>query len=65
MMRFWKKESEESHKAKRKPRVTDDNQLMRNFNQLLLQRERLHKKFVDEAWRLEKKRSREPPHYVR
>ena len=59
-MGFWKKAE-----AKTKRKVQDPERMVKQYNRLLLAREMLHSKLVGEAERLERKRSREPPHYVR
>jgi hypothetical protein len=60
---FWKR----AKKAEAKPqgKVQDSERMMRQYNQFLVNRERLHKKLVDAAWSLERKRSRGGPVYVR
>ena len=62
-MGFWKRTKKAEVKTKRK--VQDPEKMMRQYNHLLVHREMLHRKLVDEAGRLEKKRSQKGPAYVR
>ena len=61
IMRLWKR----TEKAKAKRKVQDPEKMMRQYNQFLVHREMLHRKLVDEAGRLERKRSQQGPAYVR
>jgi hypothetical protein len=60
-MRFWNRRKEvDKGKRKRKVRSLGD-----EYNNLLLTHERQRNRLIQEAWRLEKRRSREPSRYVR
>jgi hypothetical protein len=62
-LNFWK--GTKKAKAKTKRKVQDPEKMFREYQRLLLRRERFAAQFNDEAWKLEKKRQKEGQGYLR